>query len=454
MSEQNNKIITKVTDFGWYFHDEEKDRYYGSYETREQALKKAREYFSDKTRPIHLYKGYRPPIQISDWINEEEIADWLLKAERNVRNMCRGNDDISFDFSDKKKNALLEVIKKAVDEWQVKESIAVNYNSLKLGGGATVPPERLLGIVAGYNLAYKVGHTYEYEYNDIIDLSKGNRGYEFCVGSPLKILDKFPILDSKCKPLRIFQISIPTPIDYAKQLFLKQARRDDTFVTSKIHIDRELSFEELVREQIAYTKSNSPTNQFYKKFDDRKIDNIIVSDKDYDNLGNGYDYACFAISGNGCLIHTTGTNAKIYSIGFESKLFLEGDDGEIIASGKETVLHATGSKANLIAMGQDSEIFARGSNSTLISIGDNTRLTAYGDSASFICKGKNSSIHIEAKNGQFCAVKGTIVSSFRYSSDGSVNGVVCYAIGENNIKPDTWYTVKSGKFVEREVFNQ
>lgn len=451
MSEQNNKVITKVTDFGWYFHDEEKDLYYGSCETREQALKKAREYFSDTTRPIHLYKGYRPPIQISDWINEEEIADWLLKAERNVRNMCRGNDDISFDFSDKKKNALLEVIKNAVDEWQVKESIAVNYNSLKLGGGATVPPERLLGIVAGYNLAYKVGHTYEY--NDIIDPSKGNLGYEFCVGSPLKILDKFPILDSKCKPLRIFQISAPTPIDEARQLFLKQARREDTFVTSKINIDRELSFEELVREQIAYTKSNSPTNQFYKKFD-IKFGDIIVSDKDYDNLGNSYDYACFAISGNGCLIHTTGTNAKIYSIGFGSKLFLEGDDGEIIASGKETVLHATGSKANLIAMGQDSGIFAKGSNSTLISIGDNTRLTAYGDSASCICKGKKNSIHIEAKNGQFCAVEGTIVSSFRYSSDGSVNGVVCYAIGENNIKPDTWYTVKSGEFVEVEAENE
>ena len=305
-------------------------------------------------------------------------------------------------------------------------------------------PERLLGIVAGYNLTYEVGHTYEY--NDIIDPSKDNLGYEFYVGSPLKILDRLAILDSKCKLLHFFEVSAFT--DNVAQL-----SRDDTFVTSKINIDRELSFEDLVRKQIEYTKSNPLTNQFNRQFDDRKIDNIIVSDKDYDDLpyhpsDRGFDNAYFAISGNGCLIHSTGIKTKIYSIGLKAMLLLEGNDGEIIASGKETVLRATGFDAYLIAMGQYSEIFAKGSNSTLISIGDNSWLTAHGNNASCICKGKNSSIHIEAKNGQFCAVEGTKVQIANYNSAHERQDDLFAIIGENNVKPDTWYAAKNSKFVE------
>lgn len=319
-----------------------------------------------------------------------------------------------------------------------------NYNYLKKIKSErkeeTVPPEIIFGIVAGYNLAYEVGHTYEYD--DIIAPStKGNLGYKFCVGSPLKILDRLAILDSKCKPLRFFEVSAFT--DNVARLL-----REDAFVTSKINIERELSFEALVRKQIEYTKSIPPNNQFYKQFDNRKNDDIIVSYKDDYKLFSNNAY--FVISGDRNIISTTGTNAKIYSIGFESRLILVWDDGEIIASGEKTELHATGSKANLIAMGQDSEIFARGSNSTLISIGDNSGLTAYGDSARCICKGKKNSIHIEAKNGQFCAVEGTEVQIANYNSAHERQDDLFAIIGENNVKPDTWYAAKNGKFVEWE----
>lgn len=131
MSEPANNAITKITESGWYYLDETTGRYRGCYVTRETALKEARKRCEDNTKPIILVKGYQPPIQISDCIWEDEIGDLLLKAEQTATDLYGCEDDISFDCSDEQKDDLLELIRKAFDEWQVKNSIAVNSNIIE-----------------------------------------------------------------------------------------------------------------------------------------------------------------------------------------------------------------------------------------------------------------------------------------------------------------------------------
>lgn len=141
MSEPVNNAITTITESGWYYLDETTGCYHGCYVTRETALKKARKRCEDNTKPIILVKGYQPPIQISGCIWEDEIGDLLLKAEQTATDLYGCEGDISFDCSDEQKDDLLELIRKAFDEWQVKNSIAVNSNIIETEREETVLPD-------------------------------------------------------------------------------------------------------------------------------------------------------------------------------------------------------------------------------------------------------------------------------------------------------------------------
>ena len=140
MSEPANNAITKITESGWYYLDETTGLYRGSYKTREIALKEARKRCEDKTKPITLVKGYKPPIQISSCIWEDETDDLLLKAEQTATDLYGCEDDISFDCSDEQKDDLLALVRQAFDEWQVKNSIAVNSNIIETEIEETVLP--------------------------------------------------------------------------------------------------------------------------------------------------------------------------------------------------------------------------------------------------------------------------------------------------------------------------
>lgn len=131
MTKPTNNAITTITDFGWYFPDEEVGVYRGPYATRKTALKDALECRTDETRHIHLLKGHRPPIRISTCICEEHIDDLLFDAKGIASYILDGCVDNSFDFSDEQKADLLALVRRAFDEWQVKNSIAVKASYIE-----------------------------------------------------------------------------------------------------------------------------------------------------------------------------------------------------------------------------------------------------------------------------------------------------------------------------------
>ena len=131
MTKPTNNAITTITDFGWYFADEEAGVYRGPYTTRETALKDAHKYCEDKTRSIHLSKGHRPPIRISTCICEGNIDDLLFEAERTTYCEFGVLVDNSFGLSNEQKADLLALVRRAFDEWQVKNSIAVKASYIE-----------------------------------------------------------------------------------------------------------------------------------------------------------------------------------------------------------------------------------------------------------------------------------------------------------------------------------
>ena len=295
----------------------------------------------------------------------------------------------------------------------------------------------ITGIMEGNNPTYEVGKTYENKEN--ITSSKGNSGYTLHVGSPLIIFEYCHLLDNDCNPSRFFEVF--THVDDAEMHHIS-----DEYVASKMTINKELSFNDLVNRHIDYIENSCEDDVIYYQYSD-----VFVSRKNGDDLRSEKDYALIAISGNKTKVRSIGDFSKIYSIGSDAMLILNGDAGEITASGENTYLHATGYAATLTSRGKNSELFATGSDTVFISDGDYSRLSAIGNNARCICKGKNSTIDIRGKNCTFYAVDGTVITVFAYPSIGDSSNIILHTVGKHGLKPNTWYAFKNGKFVEVEA---
>lgn len=295
----------------------------------------------------------------------------------------------------------------------------------------------ITGIMEGNNPAYEVGKTYERKEN--ITDSKVNSGYTFHIGAPLIIFEYSHLLDNDCNPSRFFEVS--THIDDTERL-----RQEDIYVASKITIKKELSFNDLVNRHIDYIENSREDDNIYYQYND-----VFVSRKNGDDLRSEKGNAFIAISGNKTKVRSIGDFSKIYSIGSDAMLFLNGYAGEITASGENTYLHATGYAATLTSRGKYSQLFATGSDTVFIADGDYSWLSAIGNNARCICKGKNSTIDIRGKNCTFYAVDGTVITVFADPSIGDSSDIILHTVGKNGLKPNTWYAFKYGKFVEVEA---
>lgn len=136
----NNGKPDKI-DCGWYYCVG--DYCEGPFETREIALMEGREYYFDSPmKPIDLMEGYRPSLRASDFIDTYDI-NGLLGSISEDASEKHGCDDyyISFDCTDEQEEELLGLVKKAVDEWQSKNSIVVYSHIIKAITEETVPPD-------------------------------------------------------------------------------------------------------------------------------------------------------------------------------------------------------------------------------------------------------------------------------------------------------------------------
>ena len=140
MSEPVNNGKPDKIDYGWSYWDGE--YWTGPFETREMALMEGREYYFDSPmKPIELMEGYRPSLRASDFIDTYDISGLLGSISEDASEK-HGCDDyyISFDCTDEQEEELLGLVKKAVDEWQSKNSIVVYSHIIKAITEETVLP--------------------------------------------------------------------------------------------------------------------------------------------------------------------------------------------------------------------------------------------------------------------------------------------------------------------------
>ena len=237
----------------------------------------------------------------------------------------------------------------------------------------------------------------------------------YCV-NPFDVLNFYDLVDESGK----FS-------DFAEVKALDQpiSGSDGKFATKKLHIGAKLSFAGFIKACIDYTKEQT-------------IVNMPKSD-----VATG-DSAKIGSSGDSAKIGSSGDSAKIGSSGDSAKIGSSGDYAQIGSSGYSAKIGSSGDYAKIGSSGDYAQIGSSGDSAKIGSSGGSAQIDSTGVDSVICCAGHGCTV--KAKIGSWITL-----AEWEYSEEKgrSVPRFVKteYVDGEK-IKPDTWYQLKNGEFVE------
>ena len=276
---------------------------------------------------------------------------------------------------------------------------------------------------------YEVGK----EYNMDGEIKCCNRGFHACK-SPLEVWDYYDMLNS-----RFAEVEQSGKID--------EEEKSTKVCSSHIKIKAELKLTDIINIGIEWLKdvtspSNAKTDGELNDNGDRKkqigssgYSAKIGSSGDYAQIGSSGDYAQIGSSGYYAQIGSSGDYAKIGSSGYSAQIGSSGDYAQIGSSGYSAQIGSSGDYAQIGSSGYSAQIG---------SSGDYAKIGSTGEDSVIMCAGNSS--RVKAKVGSWITL-----AEWKWSDEKKRDVPVCvkteYVDGEN-IKADTWYQLKNGKFVE------
>ncbi|WP_270265919.1 DUF7666 domain-containing protein [Segatella copri] len=305
---------------------------------------------------------------------------------------------------------------------------------------------------------YEVGKEYEMDG----EIKCCNRGFHACK-SPLEVWDYYDILNS-----RYAEVEQSGKID---------AEENTTKVcSSRIKIKAELKLADIINIGVEWLKDITSPSKV--KADSALNDNgdrkkQIGSSGDYAQIGSSGDSAKIGSSGDSAKIGSSGYSAKIGSSGDYAKIGSSGDyaqigssgyyaqigssgySAKIGSSGYYAQIGSSGDSAKIGSSGYYAQIGSSGDYAKIGSSGDYAKIGSSGDSAQIDSTGEDSVIMCAGNSSRAKAKVGSWITlaEWKWSDEKNHNVPVCvkteYVDGEN-VKADTWYRLKNGKFVEVE----
>ena len=240
---------------------------------------------------------------------------------------------------------------------------------------------------------YEVGKEYDMDG----EIKCCNRGFHACK-SPIEVWDYYDMLNS-----RFAEVEQSGKID--------EEKKSTKVCSSHIKIKAELKLADIINIGVEWLKDITSPSKV-------KADGVLNDNGDRKKqIGSSGDYAKIGSSGYSAKIGSSGDSAQIGSSGDYAKIGSSGDYAKIGSSGYSAKIGSSGDYAKIDSTGEDSVIMCAG----------------------------NSSI-AKAKVGSWITL-----AEWKWSDEKKRDVPVCvkteYVDGEN-IKADTWYQLKNGKFVE------
>ena len=257
---------------------------------------------------------------------------------------------------------------------------------------------------------YEVGKEYEMDG----EIKCCNRGFHACK-SPMEVWDYYDMLNS-----RYAEVEQSGKID--------KEGNSTKVCSSHIKIKAELKLADIIKVGVEWLKDITSPSKV-------KTDDALSSSGYYAQIGSSGDYAQIGSSGDDAKIDSSGDDAKIGSSGDDAKIGSSGDSAKIGSSGDYAQIGSSGNSAKIGSSGYSAQIGSSGYSAKIDSTGEDSVI---------MCAG-NSSI-AKAKVGSWITL-----AEWKWSDEKNHDVPVCvkteYVDGEN-IKADTWYQLRNGKFVE------
>ena len=258
---------------------------------------------------------------------------------------------------------------------------------------------------------YEVGKEYEMDG----DIKCCNRGFHACK-NPLEVWNYYDMLNS-----RFAEVEQSGKID--------EEGNSTKVCSSHIKIKAELKLADIIKVGVEWLKDITSPSKFKTDgaLNDNGDSNKQIGSSDYSaQIGSSGGYAQIGSSGGYAQIGSSGGYAKIGSSGGYAKIGSSGGYAQIGSSGGYAQIGSSGGSAKI------------GSS------GDSAKIDSTGEDSVIMCAGNNSMA--KAKTGSWITL-----SEWKWDNEKNRYVPTCvkteYVDGEN-IKADTWYQLKNGKFVE------
>ena len=310
---------------------------------------------------------------------------------------------------------------------------------------------------------YEVGKEYEMDG----EIKCCNRGFHACK-SPIEVWDYYDMLNSrfaeveqsgkideeeKSTKICSSRIKIKAELKLADIINIGVEWLKDITSPSKIKEDGVLNDNGYRRKQIGssgdYSKIGSSGDSAkigssgdYSKIGSSGYSAQIGSSGDSAKIGSSGYSAKIGSSGDSAQIGSSGDYAKIGSSGYSAKIGSSGDSAQIGSSGDSAQIGSSGDYAQIGSSGDYAQIGSSGDYAQIGSSGDYAQIDSTGEDSVIMCAGNESKA--KAKVGSWITL-----AEWKWSDEKNRNVPVCvkteYVDGEN-IKADTWYQLKNGKF--------
>ena len=267
---------------------------------------------------------------------------------------------------------------------------------------------------------YEVGKEYEMDG----EIRCCNRGFHACK-SPIEVWDYYDMLNS-----RFAEVEQSGKID--------EEEMSTKICSSRIKIKAELKLADIINIGVEWLKDITSPSKV-------KADGVL-NDNGYrrKQIGSSGYYAQIGSSGYYAQIGSSGNYAKIGSSGYYAKIGSSGYYAQIGSSGDYAKIGSSGDYAQIGSSGNYAQIGSSGDYAQIGSSGDYAQIDSTGEDSVIMCAGNESKA--KAKVGSWITL-----AEWKWSDEKNRNVPVCvkteYVDGEN-IKADTWYQLKNGKFVE------
>ena len=279
------------------------------------------------------------------------------------------------------------------------------------------------------NFQYEVGKEYEIDG----EIKCCNRGFHACK-FPMEVWDYYDMLNS-----RYAEVEQSGKID--------EEEKSTKVCSSRIKIKAELKLADIINIGVEWLKditSPSKVKTHGELNDNGYRRKQIGSSGDYAQIGSSGYSAKIGSSGYYAKIGSSGYYAQIGSSGYYAKIGSSGYSAKIGSSGYSAKIGSSGYSAKIGSSGDYAQIGSSGDSAKIGSSGDYAKIDSTGEDSVIMCAGDSSIA--EAKVGSWITL-----AEWKWSDEKKRNVPVCvkteYVDGEN-IKADTWYQLKNGKFVE------